>query len=408
MTAPAERPDRGPDTTPSGPREAPTYTTFDDFYTRTHPHFVTYAHRYTRSHEQALDAVQDAYTDVLTRWDTIHNPLAYTATSVRRNIHAQARLWARAIPTSTPETAADPHKVEPDPTETVDLQDTLVDVIRQLPPTQRTIFVAHYLHARTTAEIATTHGITTGTVRAHLTLARRRLRDLLAEPAPTPTPTPKPRPPAEHLPPDLPLRTVYDRYADSIYRYICLLTGEGPAAEELTSKTFRRVPTHIAATNPETRLIATARALVLDRNNDPHIHRRHAVTALLAAIERHPAAGLRADALLEGLNNLSAAQYECIVLRFIQGLTIAESARVMNRTPGALKLLQNRALKSLALELEDQSHSHTEPPQTADVSRALHAVAPRCSRYLTPNVTARVRMRASIERRHDADTGLTR
>ncbi|MDX3848491.1 sigma-70 family RNA polymerase sigma factor [Streptomyces europaeiscabiei] len=400
MTAHADRPDRGPDATTSGPRAAPAYPTFGDFYARTQPQFVAYAHRYTHNREQALDAVQDAYTDVFTRWDTIHNPLAYTATAVRRNLYAQARFWDRTMPTSTPEATLDPHAAEPDPTETIDLKDELVDVIRQLPHTQRTIFIAYYLHSRTTIEIATALDITCGTVRAHLALARRRLRTLLTEPAATPaehTP-PTPAPPAEPRPRGLPLDAVYDRYAASIYRYVSLLTGAGPTAEEITSKTFRRVPLHVAA-NPETRLIATARAVVLDENDA--IHRRHAVNALLAATEHEQAAGLRADALLEALNRLSTAQYECIVLRFLQGLTIADSARVMNRTTGALKLLQNRALKSLAHILEDQ-------PQAADVSRALHAVAPRCSRYLTPSPTTRVRMRASIERRPDADTGLTR
>jgi RNA polymerase sigma-70 factor (ECF subfamily) len=53
-------------------------------------------------------------------------------------------------------------------------------------------------------------------------------------------------------------------------------------------------------------------------------------------------------ALLEGVKRLNARQQECIVLRFLQGLSVAETARIMGKNEGAIKTLQYRAVRALA------------------------------------------------------------
>ncbi|MFF9157521.1 RNA polymerase sigma factor [Streptomyces sp. NPDC014846] len=404
MTA-ASSTGHGPDSTTleSGPPGPMSYPTFDDFYVDTQDRFLAYARHHTTSREQALDAVQDAYIDVLARWDTINNPTAYGITAVRRNIYAQNRLWARSTPTSTFENEISHLETEPDPTDIIVLKDMLFSAIKELPPTQRTIVVSRYVKSMSTDEIATALEISPGTVRAHLSHARRRLRDLLTDQPPTPeTPTPA------AVAPQQTIHTLYDRYADSVYRYICLLVGTGPAAENLTSKTFLRALPHLTTADPETLLIATARALVSERQTAPLQRgtRRHAITVLLAATVGEQPTSLPLRTLLSALNHLNNAQYECIVLRFLQGLSVSESARVMNRSEGALKLLQHRALKNLAQDVDGHPTPHDTEP--ADVSRTLHAVAPRCSRYLTLHPSGRHRMRAGIERPAHADARLTR
>ncbi|MFF9364453.1 RNA polymerase sigma factor [Streptomyces griseoluteus] len=404
MTAPSST-GRGPDsTTPeSGPPGPMPYTAFDDFYADTQRRFLSYACYHATSREQARDAVQDAYLDVLARWDTINNPTAYGITAVRRNVLAQNRLWARTTPTSTFEDDITYLEAEPDPTDIIVLRDTLFSAIKELPPTQRTIVVLRYVKSMNTDEIATSLEISRSTVRAHLSHARRRLRDLLTDqPSTSQAPTPPPAAPQPTI------DTLYDRYADFVYRYVCLLVGTGPTAEELTSKTFLQALPHLTTADPETLLIATARALVsATQTTAPQQNpRRQAVTALLAATAGEQPAGLPLPTLLSALNSLNPAQYECIVLRFLQGLSVAESARVMNRSEGALKLLQHRALKNLAQDVDDHPTPHDTEP--ADISRTLHAVAPRCSRYLTPHPAGRHRMRVGIERPVHADTQLTR
>jgi len=52
--------------------------------------------------------------------------------------------------------------------------------------------------------------------------------------------------------------------------------------------------------------------------------------------------------LLDAVRQLKADQQECIVLRFLQGLTLAETAAVMARSEAAIKQLQLRAVRALA------------------------------------------------------------
>src|SRR5437763_4198104 len=52
--------------------------------------------------------------------------------------------------------------------------------------------------------------------------------------------------------------------------------------------------------------------------------------------------------LLRCVAELGEDQRECIVLRFLQGLSVAETAEIMNRNEGAVKALQHRAVRRLA------------------------------------------------------------
>jgi RNA polymerase sigma-70 factor (ECF subfamily) len=68
------------------------------------------------------------------------------------------------------------------------------------------------------------------------------------------------------------------------------------------------------------------------------------------------------DAVLQGLTNeqllacveqLGAEQQECITLRFLQGLSVSETAAVMGKKDGAIKALQHRAVRRLAALLPE-------------------------------------------------------
>ena len=51
--------------------------------------------------------------------------------------------------------------------------------------------------------------------------------------------------------------------------------------------------------------------------------------------------------LLEAVKQLNAEQQECIVLRFLQGLSVSETAEIMGKNDGAIKALQYRAIRTL-------------------------------------------------------------
>jgi len=53
-------------------------------------------------------------------------------------------------------------------------------------------------------------------------------------------------------------------------------------------------------------------------------------------------------ALLAALRQLPHEQQECLIMRFLQGLSIAETAKVLDRSDGAVKQLQLRGVRTLA------------------------------------------------------------
>jgi RNA polymerase sigma-70 factor (ECF subfamily) len=59
-------------------------------------------------------------------------------------------------------------------------------------------------------------------------------------------------------------------------------------------------------------------------------------------------ASLTNEALLGALTQLPHEQQECLIMRFLQGLSIAETAAVLGRSDGAVKQLQLRGVRNLA------------------------------------------------------------
>jgi RNA polymerase sigma-70 factor, ECF subfamily len=59
-------------------------------------------------------------------------------------------------------------------------------------------------------------------------------------------------------------------------------------------------------------------------------------------------AALTNEALLGALKKLPSEQQDCLVMRFLQGLSIAETAKVLGRSDGAIKQLQLRGVRNLA------------------------------------------------------------
>ena len=59
-------------------------------------------------------------------------------------------------------------------------------------------------------------------------------------------------------------------------------------------------------------------------------------------------ASLTNEVLLKALTELPTEQQECLIMRFLQGLSIAETAAALGRSDGAVKQLQLRGVRNLA------------------------------------------------------------
>jgi RNA polymerase sigma-70 factor (ECF subfamily) len=153
---------------------------------------------------------------------------------------------------------------------------------------------------------------------------------------------------------------LYDRYVDQVYRYIAYRVASSAVAEDLTSETFLRALRRISSFTWQGRDVGAwfttiARNLVADHYKSGR-YRLELTTddvtdsgsaPTIEGPERAVLEGMTNKVLLEAVKRLNAEQQECIVLRFLQGLSVAETAQVMGKNDGAIKALQYRAIRTL-------------------------------------------------------------
>ncbi|MER5734515.1 MULTISPECIES: ECF subfamily RNA polymerase sigma factor, BldN family [Streptomyces] len=159
---------------------------------------------------------------------------------------------------------------------------------------------------------------------------------------------------------------LYDQYSDTVYRYIYYRVGGKATAEDLTSETFLRALRRISTFTWQGRdfgawLVTIARNLVADHFKSSRFRLEVTTGEMLDAneVERSPEdsvlESLSNAALLDAVRRLNPQQQECVTLRFLQGLSVAETARVMGKNEGAIKTLQYRAVRTLARLLPEDA-----------------------------------------------------
>jgi RNA polymerase sigma-70 factor (ECF subfamily) len=158
---------------------------------------------------------------------------------------------------------------------------------------------------------------------------------------------------------------LYDTYVDTVYRYIYYRVSSRTLAEDLTSETFLRALRRVSTFTWQGRdfgawLVTIARNLVADHFKSGR-HRMEITTGEMLdsdETEESPettvVAVLANQTLLAAVEQLNPQQQECVKLRFLQGLSVAETARIMGKNDGAVKTLQYRAVRTLARLLPDE------------------------------------------------------
>ncbi len=143
---------------------------------------------------------------------------------------------------------------------------------------------------------------------------------------------------------------MYDTHAPRIFRYIYHRLGNQAVAEDLTSEVFVRfLRARVAPENLTAFLFRIAHNLIVD------YLRGHRATQLLdenlAAEQSDPAQvvedEMKRARLRRAIARLTAEQQQVIVLKFLEGFSNEEVARVLDKSVGAVKLLQHRGLATL-------------------------------------------------------------
>jgi RNA polymerase sigma-70 factor (ECF subfamily) len=154
------------------------------------------------------------------------------------------------------------------------------------------------------------------------------------------------------------LSELYDRYELKIYSYIYRRTSDQTLSEDLTAQVFLKM---LEAIQNERAwhssfsgwLYRIAHNLVIDhyraRDRQKQIsledapHMQDLGTSPVRAAE----IALDAEALRSAIRRLTDEQAQVITLRFLEGYSFAEIADMMDKTEGAVKALQHRAVATL-------------------------------------------------------------
>jgi len=152
---------------------------------------------------------------------------------------------------------------------------------------------------------------------------------------------------------------LYDHYMSGVFRFIYYRVGSRQLAEDLTSETFVRGLKAIQRFTWQGKdfgawLTTIARNLIAD-------HFKSSRSRLEIVSDDVPEGRVTANSpeedvlalisnemLFDAVNSLPPEQRDCILMRFIQGMSIAETAAALKRSEGAIKQLQLRAVRSLA------------------------------------------------------------
>ncbi|WP_239676570.1 sigma-70 family RNA polymerase sigma factor [Natronosporangium hydrolyticum] len=156
---------------------------------------------------------------------------------------------------------------------------------------------------------------------------------------------------------------LYDRYVETVFKFIYFRVGNRQLAEDLTSDTFLRALKRINSFTWQGRdlgawLVTIARNLVADHFKSGRYRLEVATGDVLDSDkeDRGPEGTpetvvvdhITNVTLLSAVKQLNPEQQECIVLRFLQGFSVAETAQAMGKNEGAIKALQYRAVRALA------------------------------------------------------------
>jgi RNA polymerase sigma-70 factor (ECF subfamily) len=146
-------------------------------------------------------------------------------------------------------------------------------------------------------------------------------------------------------------------YEDNFYRiyaYIARRTGDRSQAEDLTSEVFREALANIAKF--EWRGVPFASWLLRIASNSLSDHWRRVARERpdgAVAEEKPSPAEIEQSALLFQLvDRLPGAQRRVIEMRFVEQKSIREIAQEMDRSEGAVKQLQLRAIENLRNSME--------------------------------------------------------
>ncbi len=165
------------------------------------------------------------------------------------------------------------------------------------------------------------------------------------------------------------LTQIYHLFSDRVFRFIYYRVQDRPRAEELTNEVFVRMLESVERFRPsgdDAALVLTGWIFTIARNMVIDDYRRQKIRAA-EPLSEDAEADLPDEAfdlnlhltrvdLQNALARLTEEQQTVLLMRFEEGFTSAQIAKMMGKTEMAIKALQRRGLAAMARLLE-RGHS---------------------------------------------------
>ena len=161
------------------------------------------------------------------------------------------------------------------------------------------------------------------------------------------------------------LEELYLEHFDRIYSYLHITVGNRHDAEDLTTQTFLKMLESIArfewGNAPFSAwLFRIAHNLAMDhfrarRRWQPEEEVPEPAGAVESSAEEEAIRALSGESMLDLIEDLSDEQRQVLILKFVFDFSNAEAATVLDKTEGAVKSLQHRALASLQKHVVERS-----------------------------------------------------
>jgi RNA polymerase sigma-70 factor (ECF subfamily) len=160
------------------------------------------------------------------------------------------------------------------------------------------------------------------------------------------------------------LEELYLIHFDRIYSYLHMSVGNRHDAEDLTTQTFLKMLESIGRFRWQSApfsawLFRIAHNLAMDhfrarRRWQPEEEVPEPVGSEEPSAELEAMQSIGRQSMLELIDKLSTEQQQVLTLKFVFNFTNADVAKILDKTEGAIKSLQHRALASLQKQIASE------------------------------------------------------
>ena len=156
---------------------------------------------------------------------------------------------------------------------------------------------------------------------------------------------------------------IYDKYVESIYRFVFIKVSSSQIAEDITSEVFLKSwekfkQKQDSIENPRAYLYRVARNRVIDFYRERgqttiiSIEQENIVLKSDEDLEKKQETEMNLEKIQKALTKLNPDYQDVIILRHIDGLPIKDIARILDKSNGATRVMIHRAMEQLRERVE--------------------------------------------------------